>query len=134
MQPPNEQMPEKLEKSFPILCGAAVTGCFLTLAILAWLPAKAMTRTSLGGHAEHLIAYLATAIVVGVAFRNRLSPGLQGALLIVYAAILEVGQIYSPGRQASLQDFLFSSTGAVLGCLLLWTVRTLATSPRAAGR
>jgi VanZ family protein len=127
-------MPAKREKPLPMLCGAAVIGCFLTLAILAWLPAKAMTRTSLGGHAEHLIAYLATAIVMGIAFRNRLSPGLQGVLLIAYAAILEVGQIYSPGRTASLHDFLFSATGAVLGVLLLWTVRTVATMPRATGR
>jgi hypothetical protein len=35
--------------------------CVIVLAALAWLPAHAMTRTTLGGHAEHLIAYLGAA-------------------------------------------------------------------------
>jgi hypothetical protein len=61
------------------------------LTMLAWLPAHAMTRTSLGGHAEHLLAYLATTIVMGLAFPGRPRLAVQGVLLIGYAAILEVG-------------------------------------------
>jgi hypothetical protein len=33
-------------------------GCIVVLAALAWLPADAMRRTALGGHAEHLVGYL----------------------------------------------------------------------------
>jgi VanZ family protein len=127
-------MPAKLEKLLPMVCGAAVIGCFLALATLAWLPAKVITRTSLGGHAEHLIAYLGTAIVMGLALKNSLRPGVQCGLLIAYAAILEAGQMYSPGRHASLDDLMFSWTGVVLGGLLLWTARTVAIAQRATGR
>ena len=112
-----------IEKPFPIVCRVAVVGCFIALAALAWLPAQAMTRTTLGGHAEHLIAYLGTAIVMGVALKRSLPLGLQCGLLIGYASILEAGQIYSPGRHASFEDLAFSSLGVVLGGLLLWMVR-----------
>ena len=82
-----------------------------------------MTRTTLGGHAEHLIAYLSTAMVMGLA--NRTTPWLiaQSVLLIGYAAILEAGQLYAIGRQASFQDFAFSSGGVLIGAALVWIAR-----------
>ena len=76
----------------------------------------------LGGHAEHFIAYLGTTTVMGLAFKKRPRLPVLCALLIAYAAILEMGQLYSPGRHASLQDFAFSSSGVMVGGLLLWMV------------
>ena len=46
------------------------------------------------------------------------------ALLIIYAAILEAGQLYSPGRHASFLDLAFSSGGVVVAGLILWMVRS----------
>ena len=68
-------------------------------------------------HAEHFIAYLGTAIILGLTFRKRPRLAVQCCLLIVYAAILEAGQLYSPGRHASFQDLAFSSAGVVFGGL-----------------
>lgn len=99
-------------------------GCIGTLAALAWLPPAAMTRTALGGHAEHVIAYLGTAIVIGLVLRKSPPLAVQGVLLVAYAAILEAGQVYVPGRHASLLDFAFSSAGVVLGALILWVARS----------
>ena len=98
-------------------------GCIIALAVLAWLPAKDLTRTMLGGHAEHFIAYLGTAIILGLTFRKSPSLAVQCVVLIVYAAVLEAGQLYSPGRHASFQDLAFSSAGAVIGGLILWKAR-----------
>ena len=66
-------------------------GCIIALAVLAWLPAKDLTRTMLGGHAEHFIAYLGTAIILGLTFRKSPSLAVQCVVLIVYAAVLEGG-------------------------------------------
>ena len=120
-------MSENLAKNpLSILLPAAFIGCIIALMTLAWLPEEVMRRTTLGGHAEHFIAYLGTSTIMGLAFRK--SPRLVAlcALLIVYAAILEVGQLYSPGRHASFQDFAFSSAGAVTGTggWLLWMARS----------
>ena len=106
-----------------VLLRAASIGCVLALAILAWLPAKDLVRTTLGGHAEHFIAYLGTAIISGLTFRKRPRLAVQCVLLIVYAAILEAGQLYSPGRHASFRDLAFSSAGVVVGGLIVWKAR-----------
>jgi len=117
-------MPDILAKNpLSVLLRAALIGCIIALATLAWLPAKDMTRTTLGGHAEHFIAYLGTAIIMGLTFRKRPRLAVQCVLLIVYAAILEAGQLYSPGRHASFQDLAFSSAGVVFGGLFLWMAR-----------
>ena len=118
-------MPEELGKNpLPVFLRAAFFGCIIALATLAWLPGKLMTRTVLGGHAEHLIAYLGTAIIMGLTFRESPRLAVQCVLLIMYAAILEGGQLYSPGRHASFQDLAFSSAGVVIGGLVLWMARS----------
>lgn len=101
----------------------AFVGCTIVLATLAWLPAHAMMRTTLGGHAEHLIAYLTTMVVMGLAFPGSPRLAVQGFLLIGYAAILEVGQLLVAGRHASFDDFAFSATGVAIGGLCLWIAR-----------
>jgi len=117
-------MPDNLVKNpLSVLLAAASIGCIIALATLALLPEKFMTRTTLGGHAEHFIAYLGTAIILGLAFRKSPRLAVQCVLLIMYAAILEAGQLYSPGRHASFQDLAFSSAGVVVGNLFLWKAR-----------
>lgn len=125
LQPQKSQMPEILAKnSLSVLLRVAFIGCLVALIILAWLPEKAMTRTILGAHAEHFIAYLGSATIMGLTFRKSPRLAVLCALLIMYAAILEVGQLYSPGRHASVQDLAFSSAGVVTGGLFLWMARS----------
>jgi VanZ family protein len=112
----------------------ALIGCVIALAILAWAPAHAVTRTTLGGHAEHLIAYLGTAIVMGLASRTTSHLAAQCFLLVGYAAILEAGQLYAEGRHASFRDFGFSAGGVLIGVALVWIARTLSTRSRSRTR
>lgn len=102
---------------------AASIVCVIALAVLAWAPAQAMTRTPLGGHAEHLLAYLGTALVLGLTSRRTPVLATQCLLLTSYAAVLECGQAYAPGRQASFNDFAFSAGGVLLGAALAWVAR-----------
>ena len=118
-------MPENFAKNpLSVLLRAAFVGCIIALATLAWLPAKAITRTILGGHAEHFIAYLGAAIIMGLTFQKSPRLAVQCVLLIMYAAILEAGQLFSLGRHASLQDLAFSSVGVIIGALFLRMART----------
>ena len=118
-------MPENVAKNpLSVLLRAAFLGCIIALPTLAWLPAKAITRTILGGHAEHFIAYLGTAIIMGLTFQKSPRLAVQCVLLIMYAAILEAGQLFSLGRHASLQDLAFSSVGVIIGALFLRMART----------
>ena len=112
-----------IDKRLFILRHVAFLGCIAVLATLAWLPANTMARTVLGGQLEHLIAYLGTTIVMGMACPTHPRLAAHSILLIGYAAILEVGQLGASGRHASFDDFAFSAAGVVIGGLCLWIAR-----------
>ena len=116
-------MAKEFERPLSVLLRTAFIGCIIALAILAWLPGTLIARTMLGGHSEHFVAYLVTAISMGLAFQRSPRLSVQCVLLIVYAAGLEMGQVYSPGRHASFQDFAYSVAGVVAGTLLLSMTR-----------
>jgi VanZ family protein len=117
-------MAKEFERPLSVLLRTAFIGCIIVLAILAWLPGALIARTILGGHSEHFVAYLVTAISMGLAFQRSPRLSVQCVLLIVYAAVLEMGQVYSPGRHASFQDLAYSVAGVVAGTLLLSMTRS----------
>ena len=77
----------------------------------------------MGGHAEHFVAWLGTAMVFGLTARRTPRLAAQCLLLMSYAAILECGQVYAPGRHASFDDFAFSAGGVLFGAALVWIAR-----------
>jgi hypothetical protein len=83
------KMPENLAKDpLSVLLRAGFIGCIIAHVTLAWLPEKVMTRTILGGHAEHFIAYLGTATITGPTFPKSPRLAVLCALLTMYAAFL----------------------------------------------
>ena len=92
--------------------------CLALLAILSLVPGEARPHTGLPGQAEHFFAYLMTGLFLGLGVsRPRYRIGLALGLC-VYAGILEIFQIWIPGRNAALMDFAASSTGAFMGMIL----------------
>ena len=91
------------------------------LGVLSWLPASKMgmrpsESIGLPGYIEHLFAYFGTAAVLTLAYPRSPRLRLVGGL-IVYAAVLELGQLYVPGRAAQGIDWAAGALGAVLGVL-----------------
>lgn len=93
---------------------ARFAGYIGVLAIIAvsLVPGEWRPSTGLAKEAEHAIAYLTVAVVLTIAGLVRW-PRILG--LVVLAAALEFGQLFSPHRHSSLTDFLVSSAGALLG-------------------
>jgi len=88
--------------------------CLAVVAVLSLLPGPEMVRTGMGGSLEHVIAYAGTALACGLAWASRGWRRLTLALLL-FAGAMEVLQSLSPGRFAGFDDFLFSSTGVLIG-------------------
>ena len=92
--------------------------CLILLGVLSWLPSTMLKRTGLAGQIEHLFAYACAAAALTLGYQHsprwRLMAG-----LVAYAAVLEVGQLYVPGRHAAVIDWAASSLGAVLGVLAM---------------
>jgi len=89
----------------------------------SWLPESIMARTqTLPGKAEHALAYFATGICLTLLLQGRRSPLFIAACISAYAAVLEFGQRFVPGRNAALIDFVASTVGGLSGvatCVIL---------------
>jgi len=114
-------------RNYADLCFGALRlaffACLVLLVALSWLPAEEMVRTGVSARVEHVVAYLGTAIIMALAYRERPRLAVQCLLLVMLAGILEVGQRYMPGRNADILDYVASSSGAILGGLLMWSLR-----------
>lgn len=86
------------------------------LALVSLLPAThAPPRTHLPGQLEHFVAYACVSALATFAFHRTIRPWRLAAAFVGYAAILEYSQRWSPGRAASVMDFVGSSAGALAG-------------------
>jgi hypothetical protein len=63
--------------------------------------------------------YLISGIAVIIAYPRRPTWSIA-AILCAYAGILELGQIYVPGRHAALLDWLASSSGVFCACVTVF--------------
>lgn len=91
--------------------------CIGVLVVLSWIPREWEARTGLPELVEHAIAYCGTAAIFAFAYRDprrwRLIAG-----FITLAGVLEVGQLWAPGRAAQVAGFAGSSIGVIAGVFL----------------
>jgi VanZ family protein len=106
------------------------------LRIFAWLLAAAVTfatlgppryrpHSNLGQDGEHALAFVLVGLAFGLAYtRNRL---LTTAIAVVMIGVLEILQLWMPGRHARLEDFIVDALAACVGlagaAVLDWLMR-----------
>jgi VanZ family protein len=91
----------------------------LLLMIASWTPGSVMVRSGIfSGHVEHAAAYALSGALMYAARAGRSTVWQAVLMLSAYAGVLELGQIFVPGRHASFDDLLFSVTGAITGVLV----------------
>jgi VanZ family protein len=98
--------------------------CVIGLAVASWTPGQEMIRTGFNTRLEHVAAYLIAGIAVIVAYPRRPNWSIA-AILCAYAGVLELGQMYVPGRHAALLDWLASSSGALCACVTVLVFKNL---------
>ena len=96
----------------------------LILRIFAWLLAAAATFATLGparyrphsnlGHdGEHAAAFVLIGLAFGLAYpRHRL---LTSAIAVVLTGMIEILQLWAPGRHARFEDFVVDALAALAG-------------------
>jgi VanZ family protein len=94
------------------------------LRVLAWLLAAAVTfatlgppgarpHSDLGQNGEHALAFVLIGLAFGFAYsRNRLLTSITSVVMI---GVLEVLQLWVPGRHARLEDFVVDALAACAG-------------------
>jgi VanZ family protein len=94
---------------FAWLLAAAVT--FATLG-----PARFRPHSDLGQDGEHALAFVLLGLAFGIAYtRNRL---LTAAIAVAGIGILEILQLWMPGRHARLEDFVVDALAACAGLIV----------------
>jgi VanZ family protein len=110
----------------------------IMLRIFAWLLAAAVTfatlgpprfrpHSDLGQDGEHALAFVLLGLAFGLAYtRHRL---LTAAIAVAGIGLIEILQIWAPGRHARLEDFIVDALAACAGfavaAALDWAMRRL---------
>jgi len=88
----------------------------LAIVILTFVPPSFRPVTSAPHVLEHLTIFLMTGVAFGVGYPNR--QFVYAIVFAIFAAVLEIGQIWDPGRHARLRDFVVNVFGVWLGLFL----------------
>jgi VanZ family protein len=92
--------------TFSLVKAARFTGWFLAsvITLLSLVPPVLRPETGVPHEVEHFTIFFATGLAFGFGYPRR--PLAVAILLIVFAGIIELAQLFVPGRHARLTDFV----------------------------
>ena len=76
-------------------------------------PPRYRPHSPLGQDGEHALAFVLVGLAVGLAFPQR--KWLVAAVSVVLIGLLELMQLWAPGRHARLEDFVVDAVTACVG-------------------
>jgi VanZ family protein len=92
----------------------------VAFAVLSLVPRELRPHTGFAGPLEHIAAYALAGGLLTLGYYKRNQPFVVILSLSLYAAILEIAQIWVPGRNPTVIDFAASSAGVLIGSALAW--------------
>ena len=99
------------------IAGALAVVAFAVLSLVPW---QLRPHTGAPESLEHVAAYALAGALLTFGYRKRSQPFIIVLSLSLYAAILEIAQMWVPGRNPQFIDFVASSAGALIGSVLAW--------------
>jgi VanZ family protein len=91
-------------------------GAFALIAAVVFAtlgPPRYRPHSSLGQDGEHALAFVLVGLAVGLVFPHR--HLLVAAVSVMLIGLLEIMQLWAPGRHARLEDFLVDAVAACAG-------------------
>jgi VanZ family protein len=103
----------------PVVIGARIVAWILAIIIttLSVVPAWLRPETEMPHHLEHFAAFFIVGIAFGLGYDRR--PILISIALLAFTALIEVAQIFVPGRHARLSDFIVDAIAVLSGAILV---------------
>jgi VanZ like family len=99
-------------------------GGLIVIGILSAVPGELRPHVFAVPQLEHFVAYFAAGLLLALGFWDRRSVFLLCLAVPIYAAVLEIAQLFIPGRSSEFIDFLASSAGAWAGIVLAWLLHS----------
>jgi hypothetical protein len=104
--------------------------CVIAIAALSLVAPSLRPVTVLPHDLEHAAIFAITGFALGLGYPNRVQ--LHMSALIVFAAVIELAQLYAPGRHARVIDFVVDALSACAGvacaAVVTWMGRRTAES------
>jgi VanZ family protein len=92
--------------------------CILAIIVLSLVPGIDRPHTGLPGKAEHFVAYCGTGAVFALGFWSIGARFVIALSLTLLAGLMEILQMWVPGRHPAIADAVASSMGGLLGIAL----------------
>jgi len=102
-----------------LLCRIAGGVSLLAILVLSLVPSELRPHVLPGKHLEHFVAYLIAGLLLALGWRRDRQVLLCGVALAACSAVLEILQLWVPGRTSSVADFLASTSGALAGLTMI---------------
>ena len=83
--------------------------------ILSVVPAHLWPQTGLPHKIEHFLIFAVTGAAFGLSYDTR--RGRLTLQLVIFAAIVEITQLFVPGRHARFSDFLIDAIAIAVGSI-----------------
>jgi VanZ family protein len=99
-------------------------GALIAIAVLSEVPGGLRPHILVVGQLEHFLAYFGAALLLALGFWSRRNVLLLCIALPLYAAVLEIAQMFVPGRNSEFIDFFASWGGACFGSMLAWLLHS----------
>jgi VanZ family protein len=87
--------------------------CVIAIAALSLVAPSLRPVTILPHDVEHAAIFAITGLTLGLGYPNRVQ--LHMSALIIFAAVIELAQLYAPGRHARVIDFVVDALAACAG-------------------
>jgi VanZ family protein len=103
---------------FSIAAIARVTAWVLAtvIVVLSVVPPNGRPETGAPHALEHFAIFWATGFAAGIGWQRKHTP--IGILLVIFAGVVEIAQLFVPGRHARWSDFTVDALAAVIGLVL----------------
>jgi VanZ family protein len=102
---------------------AALIVLMMAITLLSVVPPALRPTTAISHQAEHLLIFAFSGVTIALAFRWRWQ--MQIGVLALFAAAIEIAQLFVPGRHGRLSDLAINILGAGLGIGLAHLARWL---------
>jgi VanZ family protein len=90
----------------------------LAILLLSVVPPSLRPVTDAPHNVEHFAIFLVTGFTFGMGYPYRF--GLQAIALIAFTGLIEIAQLWVPGRHARLSDFVVDGLAACVGIGIAW--------------
>jgi VanZ family protein len=95
---------------------AAAYALAAAILVLSVVPAHLRPETAVPHRLEHATIFAITGFAFGIGYRRNRS--LLGVLLVIFCGLVELLQLFMPGRHARLSDFIVDALSICLGLFI----------------